>query len=847
MSTLEEIKQKIEPYERERILMNVQQFDQLLKRVNIEDNNEVKTRILTVIEKYLDTLSVQDVVVADATAPELSVENVEEVVVENVEKVEPQAVEAISIEETRPEPANVVVQEAEESEEEPSVVAKTLVTVTNEEEQLSVDLPGGVTTSSEDEVQMNQDQAVQEVEKQHEEAATEYAEQLLAKNEEEAKEPVQVTAPVEEPVEQPAVEAQVDDTEYVETFSLIAPTNDKHLDTIIERGGVMFRDKRTFMLMLSLEDEIVAIAKSIKLEQFPEEVQKHLKDGGYVTVQVVAFGEITKKSRARYTDVTFKNLQLLENDHWIVKNVTNLLEKGEVPEHVKEKEVADTLKKIEETATTEPVVETPAVEEEKPFLMTSFLIHPNFVPAFTNQKEDILKGQYGIVSADGVAKFITKNAKGTVVLGMDDKTALKPNNYVAKILDYTIKEQDGKTFIQFKLDANVVEPVQPAPVSESTPASIPVKANVQVTAKGEVPADFPLVDTITLPLYPKAQEMFKVEQAKAMIGKPLNLGMYHHAENGNRIGLMSDVFEMGSTTNPLSSETIRNSKWVARLTDVNVVDTEQGKSLVIKFDHLVEVEAFPSEKAKVLDVLDFAEITEESFVARQQELAQMRAQAKAAAETAQAKTVPAEQLLNKEVDPQEAKQLINPNPGADYQQGYQELVSSQSKDMGGAVQEIRNQTALTQEGRKEIMQQTQGVISGVITQTLKETGIHTQTEQKQATQVMGNLQEGSGNLSQTETVINFVTPYSPQSWAKSVGKQIKLSSQIQVGGGMPVKSVQMLGNNGVVVGQGQVEMNEALLMDGNQHEATLLNVESFQQQQQGFLVALRLGSFKKVA
>jgi hypothetical protein len=112
---------------------------------------------------------------------------------------------------------------------------------------------------------------------------------------------------------------------------------------------------------------------------------------------------------------------------------------------------------------------------------------------------------------------------------------------------------------------------------------------------------------------------------------------------------------------------------------------------------------------------------------------------------------------------------------------------------------------------------------------------------------LGNLQEGSGNLPQTDTVIQFATPYSPQSWAKSVGKQINLRSELQFGGPSPVKAVQMVGNNGTIVGQGQVEMNEALLLEGNQHSATLLGVENAQQQQQGFIVSLRLGQFSKVA
>lgn len=45
--------------------MNVQQFDHLLKRVNIEEDNAVKQRMLTVIEQYLSALSSNTVVVPD--------------------------------------------------------------------------------------------------------------------------------------------------------------------------------------------------------------------------------------------------------------------------------------------------------------------------------------------------------------------------------------------------------------------------------------------------------------------------------------------------------------------------------------------------------------------------------------------------------------------------------------------------------------------------------------------------------------------------------------------------------------------------------------------------------------
>lgn len=85
--------------------------------------------------------------------------------------------------------------------------------------------------------------------------------------------------------------------------------------------------------------------------------------------------------------------------------------------------------------------------------------------------------------------------------------------------------------------------------------------------------------------------------------------------------------------------------------------------------------------------------------------------------------------MNKEYNPVEAKQLINPTAGTNYTQGYQELVQSQAKDMSGAVQEIRNQTQVLPTSRQELTEAANGLVTGVINQTLKETGIHTQTEQ----------------------------------------------------------------------------------------------------------------------
>ncbi|PGT10180.1 hypothetical protein [Bacillus cereus] len=855
MKPVNSIQKQIDSYEKERILMNVQEFDHLLKRVNIEEDNAVKQRMLTVIEQYLSALSSNTVVVPDVEKTVAPVETVtEDVVLPVTEET------VLGAELDQNNAAALYNQQMEqEAKEEDAKLAEELLEAKEQEE-------AAVKYEAAD---MNTEE-VQTVEDMENEAKAklEEAEQVELPIDTPIEEPTVKVEPVtEETVE--TVEAPVDETEYVEEFGLISTAKEEeHMSQIIERGGVIFREKRSFMLMLCLDDEVVAIAKTIKLEQFPEHVQKHLKGDGFITCDVVSFGEVTKRSRARYTNVTYKNLQLLEKDHWVVKNVTNLLEKGEVPEHVKEDEAKEVVSEDKPVQVVEPATQEEV--EEKPFIVSSFMLHPSFVGTFANQKEAVMAQTYGISSADGIARLFTQNANGTVVVGVDEKTALKPNNYMAKILDYTMKEQDGKTYAQFKLDASVIEPtVQPAPVAQ-TPAeeTQTEQVAVEVVAKGEVPSDFPLTNKIALPLHPMAESMFSLEAAKAMVGQVVHLGLFIRPEEQlKRVSLMYDVFEMATASNTLTKETMRNSKWLARITDVNLLVDQgtQRKSLFLVFDRLEEVAVFPYEKEEeAREVTTFLPINEEVYAERQQELANAHAVVKTEAAPVETQTTPvvenapvvnvpeetvsAEALMNKEYNPVEAKQLINPTAGTNYTQGYQELVQSQAKDMSGAVQEIRNQTQVLPTSRQELTEAANGLVTGVINQTLKETGIHTQTEEKQTVQVMGNLQDGAGNLTQTETVIRFATGYSPQSWAQSVGKRIDLKSELQLGNG-PVTSklVTMVGKNGAVVAQGQVPMTEALLLDGNQHSATLLGIEGATQEQHGYVISLRLGEFNKVA
>ncbi|MFE4029249.1 hypothetical protein ACFX4N_24130 [Priestia sp. YIM B13551] len=844
-------------------MMNVEQLNTLLKRVNIEDNVEVKQSILSAIHKYLDTFTGGAVEFPNVELPENNQETNEETL--HVEF--PNAV----VEE-------VEVEEVETSAIQPQPIQEDVILPAHKE--ASNDLSATYVEETQSATQIEEAQPVQQevIETVQEEMSlptetvlpvepvlpvVELPKETLPQVEETKVEvPVETPAVVvetsieEETLTDAAEEVELENEKvYVETFGLISPTNEKHMGTIIERGGVIYRDKRSFYLTLCLDDEIVAIAKTTKLEQFPENIRNYLKDGGFVSVEVVSFGEIVPKSRARYTDVTYKNLKVLVKDHWIVESVTNLLEKGEVPAHAKTEE-----KEVETEAPKEEVVtKEEVVEEEKPFLVASFLLHPNFVPTFETQKEAVLTQNYGITVAGSIARFYTTNASGTIVIGVQEDTKLNPNNYSAKILDYEMKKVEDKTFIQFKLDADVigetvqaetaapVEGVQQVPVVEQAPVAETVtqSVNVQTVPLGVVPQDFPLTNELTLPLHPKAETMFSLEAAKSMVGQAISLGFFvNPADQFKQVALMHDVFQMATGVNTLSSEAMRNSKWLAQLIDVDmVVDPQTSrKAMVIKFDQLWEVEDFAYEKAPGLNVLDFVPITDESFQARELELAKIQ-------EAAKQEVASAEALLNKDYTPEEANQLLNPNPEANYTQGYQELVSSNSKDMGGAIEEIRTQTAMTPQSRQDVMDQAQGMVSGVITQTLQETGIRVQTEEKQPTQVVGNLQAGAGNLTQTETVIQFITGHSPSSWEKSVGKRIEVKSELHITGGGPVTSklVSISGKENMIVAQGLAPITEALFVDGNLHQATIKSIEQSSQEQQGFLVTMRLGDFVKKA
>jgi hypothetical protein len=287
------IQKYIDSYEKERVLMNVKEFDHLLKRVNIEEDTAVKQHILNVIEKYLDVVSANEVIVPDVQQTVVQAESIQEDVILPT-------TEELSLEEAEMNQQNASINYAELHEAERNAIEAAKAESVQTE--LIIEEPTQATATVE--VPVAEAEATPVV---HVVTVTEPVVQIT---------PEEVTVVGEVNIERvDIVQTLVDDTEYVEEFGLISTTKEEHMKETIARGGVIFRDKRSFMLMLCLDNEVVAIAKTIKLEQFPEHVQKHLKNNGFISCDIVSFGEITKRSRARYTNVTYRNLQLLAKDH----------------------------------------------------------------------------------------------------------------------------------------------------------------------------------------------------------------------------------------------------------------------------------------------------------------------------------------------------------------------------------------------------------------------------------------------------------------------------------------------------------------------------------------------------
>jgi len=202
------------------------------------------------------------------------------------------------------------------------------------------------------------------------------------------------------------------------------------------------------------------------------------------------------------------------------------------------------------------------------------------------------------------------------------------------------------------------------------------------------------------------------------------------------------------------------------------------------------------------------------------------------------------QTMNKQYDSSSSNVI---KPSGDYAAGKKELVDANSKDVSGAISSIEK--SILPSSNAGVMDRAKQALSGVITETMSETEIHAVTEQKQAsyTQVVGNLQPEAGKLSETETVVGFAPGYPPASWERSVGKRVEIRSKLNMGGQAASNDIALMGKNNSIIGQGQVSINEAMFANGNAHTAEIINIESIEKNDQGFLVTMKLGNRKKLS
>lgn len=139
-------------------------------------------------------------------------------------------------------------------------------------------------------------------------------------------------------------------------------------------------------------------------------------------------------------------------------------------------------------------------------------------------------------------------------------------------------------------------------------------------------------------------------------------------------------------------------------------------------------------------------------------------------------------------------------------------------------------------------------LSTMVAEASNKTKVQLGASEKQETVIQGTLKEGVGELTETETVVNFVTNYSKDSWERSMGKRMTLKSELSFTPGQDTsKIVTILGRDGSIVAQGQAPITAAMFLDGDHHTAELLSIESAEELEKGFSVSLRLGNFEKVS
>lgn len=644
--------------------MNVKEFDQLLKRVNLEEDIELKQNMVSLIRIFLttqdneadfeldnDTLLADENLESKVTKKDLD----KEMDSENIDKKNSR----------------------EDSHKEEETSSSVEIKVEDVKEPTK-EIPPASTTLREE---ISLGKTVKEPEN-NEEVLVESTEKTLEDSKEVENEQQEVKVEQEEVKEEKIETTQINDSGlYKISFGLPSTTKNSHLDDLVAKGGVVFREKRSFYLMLALDDEVVGLGRTQNINAFPEDVQNHLKNDGFLFADITSYEETESTSKRRYVDVELTNLKTMPEDHWIISNVNSLLESGEVPEGVSvKKEEPDSSEatgkeevpeEAEALSVEEPIQEEPTVEEQPKekeaedlqlgkdsFIYSEkFFLNPNTLSVFENKRDEVVKEEYVVQVGDHV-KLLAPGTEQPITVAILNESDLKRGSYEARILDYKLSVEDE----------------------------------------------------------------------------------IHHID-----------------------------------LDLNLLQTES---------------------------------------------------------------------IEKEYNT-ESQELVKPQ--GDYVKGKEEIIDADKKQTEENANEINNAiTPTTNEDKASLVQPSTLVSS--IEKTSKDTGIQTTVEGNPATTtIMGNLKSEAGELTETETVVSFQTPYNPDSWSRSVGKTVEIQSQLSFGGDNTAKSVSIIGKNGVVIAQGQVPINNALFLDGDKHSVEIGGLQGSSQSDDGFNISLLLKNFSKIA
>lgn len=814
----------------ERIIMNVKDLSILFKHVNFEDDKDVKNQMLQIIQQYLGKAESHNgnEVLSVATEASPAIENVEEVSVEEKvvepESAQGQTEEVAVVPSVEPETA-VEADQEDVSLKEAEKVSPIKKNITGVE-----DIEAALVATEEEAQEMEEKQEDQE--KSSPENSAVHVEEEL--NTEESQDHSKHEEPAEEVEEANSDELKT----YTENFSILATTDDSQLEQLKEEGGYIFREKRTFMLGLCVGNEWIALAKTQKFEEFPEEVQEHLKAGEFVAVEIKSVSEAVKKSRANHRDIEFYGFELLPTDHPVKVDVRNLLEDGIIPEEKKAELEEEPTPKQEKPAAEPVTVQEPTPEVEMVKLVIE--LKEMFVSNFTGRREVALKQTFPLTVKEnqGILKF--EHPERVFEIGTC-KTELPAGEYVVKFADYTMSGNvmNADMVIVSKVveeevlvkEEAAVEPVQEtAPVVEETPVETPVSTRselVKMSAK-DAPADFPNQNVLTVSLLPLAAEKLD-RNALNKYDKPVNLLV-----KNNRIYLTYDIFTIGEAKETLSVHALPDMKMMIRAIQIEATDVDGTTILTYTFDQMVQTDQYMSEKEAVA-ISEFLPLTEENFLAVQQKRAQ----------NSLPKT-PQEAITPKNLQPGQVERMTNPNgPVKNLGQSVEQLVPH--KEVSESVKALQDKP-YNEEIVSNVLNNAKNALSTMVAEASNKTKVQLGASEKQETVIQGTLKEGVGELTETETVVNFVTNYSKDSWERSMGKRMTLKSELSFTPGQDTsKIVTILGRDGSIVAQGQAPITAAMFLDGDHHTAELLSIESAEELEKGFSVSLRLGNFEKVS